>query len=117
MLFWYLAVLAALPNPRQSVSIFDSFFLSNRGLVVPKPIGEPGFEPFVAAIVIAIVVSILLTRYSRKQLFQSGTVIKVWPFVVGCLIGLPLLSMLVFGKPVVFEVPVLKGFNFSGGSR
>src|SRR6266481_8393690 len=27
MLFWYLAVLAALHNPRQSVSIFDSFYL------------------------------------------------------------------------------------------
>ena len=25
ILFWYLAVLAALPNPRQSISIFDSF--------------------------------------------------------------------------------------------
>src|SRR5467141_185171 len=31
MLFWNLAVLAALPNPRQSVSLFGSFFLSNRG--------------------------------------------------------------------------------------
>ena len=49
ILFWYLAVLAALPNPRQSISIFDSFFLSNRGLVIPKPIGTPGFEPFVVA--------------------------------------------------------------------
>src|SRR5215813_15257270 len=29
MLFWYLAVHAALPNPRQSISIFDDFFLSN----------------------------------------------------------------------------------------
>src|SRR3954470_5357956 len=50
ILFWYLAVLAALPNPRQSISVFDSFFLSNRGLVIPKPIGQAGFEPFVAAI-------------------------------------------------------------------
>ena len=43
ILFWYLAVLAALPNPRQSISIFDSFFLSNRGLVIPKPIGTARF--------------------------------------------------------------------------
>src|SRR5712672_1737413 len=117
MLFWYLAVLAALPNPRQSVSIFDSFFLNNRGLVIPRPIGTPGFEPFVAALLIAVVASILLSRYSRQQLFQSGRVIKVWPYVLGLLIGLPLLSALIFGLPVLFEVPVLKGFNFSGGSR
>src|SRR5436305_5705252 len=117
MLFWYLAVLGALPNPRQSVSIFDSFFLSNRGLVIPRPIGTPGFEPFVAAVLIAIVTAFLLSRYSRRQLFQSGRVIKVWPYVLGLLIGLPLLSALIFGLPVSFEIPVLKGFNFSGGSR
>jgi general L-amino acid transport system permease protein len=117
ILFWYLAVLAALPNPRQSISIFDSFFVSNRGLVIPKPVGNPGFEPFVAALLVAIVAAILLARYSRQQLFQSGRVIKVWPYVIGLLIGLPLLSTLIFGLPVTFEVPVLKGFNFAGGSR
>src|SRR6266446_8002113 len=113
ILFWYLAVLAALPNPRQSISVFDSFFLSNRGLVIPKPIGNPGFEPFVVAVLIAIIAAIALWRYARRQLFQSGRVIKVWPYVLGLLIGLPLVTALVFGAPVSFEVPVLKGFNFS----
>src|ERR1700731_5219296 len=42
ILFWYLAVLGALPNPRQSISLFGSFFLSNRGFVVPTPIPQPG---------------------------------------------------------------------------
>jgi general L-amino acid transport system permease protein len=117
ILFWYLAVLAALPNPRQSISILDSFFLSNRGLVIPKPIGNPGFEAFIAALLVAIGGAILLSRYSRQQLFESGKVIKIWPYVLGLLIGLPLLSTLIFGLPVTFEVPVLKGFNFAGGSR
>src|SRR5882672_9571135 len=117
ILFWYLAVLAALPNPRQSISLFGSFFLSTRGLVIPKPIGNPGFEPFVLAIVIAIIGAIVWWRYARRQLFQSGRVIKVWPYVLGLLVGLPLLAALIFGAPVTFEVPALKGFNFSGGSR
>jgi general L-amino acid transport system permease protein len=117
MLFWYLAVLAALPNPRQSISVFGTFFLSNRGLIVPKPIGEPGFEPFVIAVLIAIALSIGLWQYSRRQLFQSGKVIKVWPYALGLLVGLPLAATLIFGAPVIFEVPVLKGFNFAGGSR
>ena len=117
ILFWYLAVLGALPNPRQSISLFGSFFLSNRGLVIPKPIGNPGFEPFVLAVLVAIVAAVGLWRYARRQLFDSGRVIKVWPYVLGFLIGLPLLSALIFGAPVTFEVPVLKGFNFFGGSR
>jgi general L-amino acid transport system permease protein len=117
ILFWYLAVLAALPNPRQSISLFGSFFLSNRGFVIPKPIGNPGFEPFVLAIVIAVVGSLLLQRYARKQLFDHGRMIRIWPYVLGMLVGLPLVSSLVFGAPVKFEIPELKGFNFSGGSR
>jgi general L-amino acid transport system permease protein len=117
ILFWYLAVLAALPNPRQSISLFGSFFLSNRGFVIPKPIGNAGFEPFAIAAVIGIVASLLLRRYARRQLFDSGRVITIWPYVLGLLIGLPLVTALVFGAPVRFEVPELKGFNFSGGSR
>src|ERR1700736_247377 len=117
ILFWYLAVLAALPNPRQSIALFGSFFLSNRGFVIPKPIGTAGFEPFAVAVLIGIVASWLWRRYARRQLFDSGRMIRIWPYVVGSLIGLPLVTSLVFGAPVTFEIPELKGFNFSGGSR
>ena len=117
ILFWYLAVLGALPNPKQSISLFGSFFLSNRGLVIPRPVGNPGFEPFVLAVLVAIIVAVGLWRFARRQLFDSGRVIRIWPYVLGLLIGLPLLSALIFGAPVTFEVPELKGFNFSGGSR
>jgi general L-amino acid transport system permease protein len=117
ILFWYLAVLAALPNPRQSVSLFGAFFLNNRGLVVPRPIGEPGFEPFVVAVLVAISGSIALWRYARKQLYQHGRMIRIWPYALGALFGVPLIVVLVFGAPVKFELPVLKGFNFTGGSR
>ena len=117
ILFWYLAVLSALPNPRQSISLFGSFFLSNRGFVVPKPIANPGLEPFALAMLAAVVISLLLRRYARRQLFESGRLVTIWPYVVGLLIGLPLVTALVLGAPVTFEVPELKGFNFSGGSR
>jgi general L-amino acid transport system permease protein len=117
ILFWYLAVLGALPNPRQSVSLFGSFFLNNRGFVIPRPIADPGLDPFALALLIAIVAALVLRSYARRQLFESGRLIKIWPYVLGLLIGLPLLTSLVFGKPVSFEVPELKGFNFAGGSR
>jgi general L-amino acid transport system permease protein len=117
ILFWYLAVLAALPGPRQSISLFSSFFLSNRGLIIPKPLGEPGLLPFLIALIVAIAASLALHAYARRELFLRGHVIRIWPYVIGALIGLPLLTTIVFGPPVVFEVPVLKGFNFAGGSR
>jgi general L-amino acid transport system permease protein len=117
ILFWYLAVLAALPNPRQSIALFGSFFLSNRGLVIPRPIAEPGLEPFAIALLVAVVAALLLRSYARCQLFERGRLIRIWPTVLGLLIGLPLVTSLVFGAPVMFELPQLKGFNFAGGSR
>jgi len=117
ILFWYLAVLAALPAPRQSVSLFGAVFLNNRGLVIPRPIAEPGLAAFALAILIAIVGSLVLRSYARRQLFDSGRRIVIWPYVAGLLLGLPLLAALLFGAPFTFEWPLLKGFNFSGGSR
>jgi general L-amino acid transport system permease protein len=117
ILFWYLAVLGALPSPRQSISLFGVIFLSNRGLVVPKPIPHPGLEAVAIALLIAVAASLLLRFYARRQLFQSGRVTTIWPYVAGMFIGLPLLAVLVYGAPVSFEIPQLKGFNFAGGSR
>ena len=117
ILFWYLAVLGALPAPRQSISLFGVVFLSNRGLVVPTPIPQPGLEAATIALLIAVTASLLLRSYARRQLFQTGRIIMIWPYVAGLFVVLPLLAVLVFGAPFSFEVPQLKGFNFAGGSR
>jgi general L-amino acid transport system permease protein len=116
ILFWYLAVLAVLPGPRQSISLFGTFFLNSRGLMIPRPIGEPGLQPFLLAVMVAVVASLALRRYAYRQLFEKGRLITIWPYVIGMLIGLPVLAALIFGAPLSFEVPVLRGFNFAGGS-
>lgn len=117
ILFWYLAVLAALPGPRQSISVFSSFFLNNRGLIVPRPLEEPGLLPFGIALGIAIVAAFGLRAYARRELFIKGHAIRIAPYVILLLVGLPLIATLIFGKPLAFEIPELKGFNFAGGSR
>ena len=117
ILFWYLAVLAALPNPRQSISLYDSVFLSNRGFGMPKPIGTDALMPFVIAVVIAVLFSLGLRTLARRRLFATGQQMTIWPIVMVALIGLPLLATLLFGAPWTLEYPVLRGFNFSGGLR
>src|SRR3954447_14986836 len=99
LLFWYKAVLAALPNPRQSYSVFDYAFVSNRGLVIPKAIESSGLTPFLIALAIAIVAALVLRRHARKELFDKGRKITIWPYVLGAIIGLPLVAILIFGKP------------------
>jgi len=117
MLFWYLAVLAALPGPRQSISLFGVSYLSNRGLIVPRPIGEAGLDAFLIALLAAVVASIALRYYAHRQLFLHGKAMRIWPYVLGLLIGLPLVAALISGAPFKVELPELKGFNFAGGVR
>ncbi|MPT22354.1 MAG: amino acid ABC transporter permease, partial [Starkeya sp.] len=38
ILFWYLAVLSAMPGPRNSISVFGEIFISNRGIIIPRPL-------------------------------------------------------------------------------
>jgi general L-amino acid transport system permease protein len=108
ILFWYLAVLAALPSPRQSVSLFGAVFLNNRGLVIPSPIPQPGLPAFAVAILIAIAGALAVRSYARRQLFDRGRRIGIWPYAT---------ALLLSGAPLRFDWPVLKGFNFAGGSR
>ena len=42
LLFWYNAVLKALPGTRESLAIPGGGFLNNRGLFLPQPVFEPG---------------------------------------------------------------------------
>jgi general L-amino acid transport system permease protein len=69
------------------------------------------------AVVIAVLASLAMRTYARRRLFKSGQKLTIWPFVVLMLLGLPALAGLLFGVPVKFDVPELKGFNFAGGMR
>ncbi len=117
ILFWYLAVLATLPSPRQSISLFGSVFLSNRGLIVPNPVPLQPFGVFALAIAVGVVASLAMRFYARRRLFIAGEKITIWPFVLAMLIGLPATAIVMFGAPVTFDMPQLKGFNFAGGAK
>ena len=117
ILFWYLAVLVPLPGPRQSISLFDSVFLSNRGLVVPSPQAAAGFDGVLGALVLAVILSVLLRLHARRELFAKGRVVVIWPYVLALAIGIPAVAVAIFGLPLTFEFPRLRGFNFAGGLR
>ncbi len=113
--FWYFAVLRPLPGPKDSVSIFDSYFLNNRGLYSPDPIPEEGFRYIVISVFVAIAAIIGLARWAKKRQEATGEQFPVFWTSFGILIGLPLLMTIVTGFPLHWEYPELKGFNFQGG--
>src|SRR3954447_109474 len=60
VLFWYFGVIATLPGPRQSISLFSVAFLSNRGLTIPLPQERTGFLLATGLILAAIAAQTLI---------------------------------------------------------
>jgi general L-amino acid transport system permease protein len=113
--FWYTLLGKTMPGPRQSINVFDMFFLNNRGLYVPAPVPQPGFGAIEAALLVAIIAVIGLARWARKRQEATGEQFPVLLTSLGLLFGLPLLAAIVTGFPLRWEYPELAGFNFQGG--
>lgn len=115
LLFWYNAVLKALPSIRDSIHVAGGVLLNNRGLFLPEPIFLSGFGYVVIAACAGFVASIAFYVWARKQQERTGTQIPVfWP-VAGLVIGLPLAVFALAGFPLSFDFPQVGRFNVSGG--
>src|SRR5471032_175194 len=55
LLFWYNAVLKALPEMRESLVVPGGIFLNNRGLFIPQPIFKDGFGWVLIAFAVGII--------------------------------------------------------------
>src|SRR5262249_12958695 len=115
LFFWYFAVLKALPPPRQSLALPGGGFLNVRGLYLPAPILEPGFEFVAATILLGIVAAAAVYAWARRRQNVTGQQFPVLWTSLALIVGVPLLTHLMLGSPMTFEFPELKGFNFQGG--
>jgi len=113
--FWYFAVLSNLPSPRQSMEVGGALFLNNRGLYLPGPITQEGFGLVWGAILLAIVAVVGIRKWAKKRQMATGKIFPTVKVSVALLILLPLLAFVIAGRPLDWELPVLKGFNFGGG--
>ncbi|WP_130887541.1 amino acid ABC transporter permease, partial [Pseudomonas sp. Sample_21] len=115
ILFWYFAVFLTMPGPRNSHNFGDTFFVSSRGLNMPAALAADGFWAFVISIVLAIVGIVLMCRWANKRFEETGVPFhKFWTGLAIALV-IPTLCALIFGAPLHWEMPELKGFNFVGG--
>jgi general L-amino acid transport system permease protein len=115
ILFWYFAVLQALPSPRQSMSLGEAIFLNVRGLYFPSPVFETGSGLIFAALVFGIAASVAISIWAKNRQKLTGQQTPVFLYALALCIGLPLAVYLMTGMPISAEYPQLKGFNFRGG--
>ena len=112
---WYFAVLKAMPAVKQSHSIFDIFFVNQRGIFVPRLLFDDRFVWVVGALIVAVVGTVLLRVWAKRRLDATGKRFPVFLTALIVLLGLPLVVFLVSGSQIGVEVPTLTGFNFKGG--
>jgi general L-amino acid transport system permease protein len=114
IIFWW-NILILMPTVRNAISFGDTFYLSNKGFQLPKPIFEEGSGLAFIALIVAIVVSIAIRIWAHRRQEATGQIFPVWWTAFGLVIGLPLIVLAATGFPISFEIPVFKGFNFQGG--
>ena len=117
--FWYFAALRALPLPQDTDAIFGVFFLTIKGLFIPRFIWE-NLDIFFYSIIAAIISIIVIRNYAKKLQENQGKQLPVLSISFGLLIILPLISFLIGGVSLNFEIPVLHqisttSFVYKGG--
>ena len=117
--FWYFAALRALPLPENADPIFGVFFLTIKGLFVPAFVWN-NLDIFLYSVLAAIISIIVIKSYSNKLREKEGKHIPVLYISLALIIGLPLLSFLIGGVRLSFEIPELvqlakTSFRFNGG--
>jgi general L-amino acid transport system permease protein len=116
LFLFYKMISEAFPGPRQAISVFDSFFLSNRGLYFPVPMADPIHKWMGLALLVGIGAAIVVHRWAKKRQELTGQPFPSIRAGFGMVLGLPILVWLLGGAPHHMSWPELKGFNFEGGT-
>lgn len=113
---WYVLLTVNLPQLRNAYQPIEGFYLSNRGVQVPRLIFEPQHVWIGVAFLAAIVGAFLWRSHTRKVRETTGRRLPLaWPTLV-MLFAVPLVAFVMTGAPIGVEMPELRGFNFRGGS-
>ncbi len=111
----YYTILLHLPKVKQSLVIFDNFYLSNRGLFSPAPIFKDGFSIVIGSLIVVIIFTFFLKRFLKKKQELTGKQYPIFLINSGLIIFTPIFVYYLMGMPLEFDHPVMKGFNFKGG--
>ena len=115
LLFWYNAVLKALPDIRDSIVIGGGVFLNNRGLFLPEPIFKSGFGAVLIALLAGIAGAVAFYVWARRRQERTGQQAPVLRVTFALVFGLPLAAFVLAGFPLSFEFPQAGRFNVTGG--
>jgi general L-amino acid transport system permease protein len=114
LLFWYNAVLKALPEFAASLYLPGGVLLNNRGLFLPRPEFAGGTQ-ILAALAAAILLAVVFNRIaSRSTGLWSALGVRT-AVTLAVLICLPVAAFVTAGTSLTFDYPQVGRFNVRGG--
>ncbi len=116
LFFWWGLLRGRAPAPGKAWQPLPDVFVSNRGIVFPVPVEDPAHPWMLGALVVAIAAFWLIARRARGRQARTGQQFPSGWVGLGLIVGLPLAVFVAAGAPLRLDIPVLRGFNFSGGS-
>ncbi|WIM14408.1 amino acid ABC transporter permease [Enhydrobacter sp.] len=116
LFLFYKIISESFPGPRQAISVLGTLFLSNRGLYFPVPVPNPIHAWMGLALLVGVAAAVAVKRWARKRQDATGLPFPAIRTGIALVIGLPLVVWLLGGAPHEMSWPVVKGFNFQGGS-
>ena len=102
-------------NPEASMLFFESVAVTNRGTYLPMPIMGEGAYWLVIGLCLSLIIIIFLIRYSRSLKERTGKGLQIFWISLFVLVVPFLILYFILGKPITFNYPYLKGFNFRDG--
>jgi general L-amino acid transport system permease protein len=116
LLFWYNAVLKALPETAMSLRMPGGIILNNRGLFTPRPLFADGVQILLVLAAAVVLAAAFVVVTGRIERLHRAIAVR-FAGAVSIAIGLPVAAFLATGAPFAFEYPEAGRFNVRGGTE
>jgi general L-amino acid transport system permease protein len=114
LLFWYNAVLKALPDFANGFALPGGVLLNNRGLFVPRPLGVDGWH-VAAVLAAAVFIAYAFNKIAGRSTGLRRSSAMRFAITVLLVFGIPVVAFIAMGAPLEFDYPKAGRFNVSGG--
>jgi general L-amino acid transport system permease protein len=115
LFFFYALFYEVFPSPKHALNPVVGVFVTNRGIAFGVPASHEVHGHMLIIFGLACVITYFLNRWAKSRQARTGQTFPVLYSGLGIILGLPLLTWLVFGAPTAMNTPRLTGFNFEGG--
>ena len=114
LLFWYNAVLKALPEFAASFVLPGGVLLNNRGLFMPRPLFTEDTY-LLAVLALAVLLAVVFNKIAGRSTGFWGAIGVRAAITLLIVVALPVAVFILAGAPVEFDYPQVGRFNVRGG--